>query len=312
MYGITPSRKFSIMISNLKGEIMIKEWVVFNKLEDFYSLLKYTDDDFTPIGNLCHINENGELLPTTTLQEFYNLRWYIQHLIDEYQYDDNEWTNPRSESNWIYNTNKHFMKYVNFTLQEMTPEQLKQNPITVHPNQKHDTEEGESNTDEQESKISNKEEEQSSTFSNMSKQDSESDTNVDDTQDQENSQTPETLQMHNVYNTTMHDKDDLIHDEYDTSEDENINEIETYEHYGEKIHETEELKPTETPQVLTVFNKAIHHDNDSSDNKSVIEFEPLQENGEQEIGKQNKLHTTKFQIQETSYTKWEADNENKQ
>ena len=28
-------------------------------------------------------------------------------------------------------------------------------------------------------------------------------------------------------NTTMHDIDDLIHDEYDTSEDENISEIET-------------------------------------------------------------------------------------
>ena len=38
----------------------------------------------------------------------------------------------------------------------------------------------------------------------------------------------------------MHDKDDSIHDEYDTSEDENITEIETYEDYGEKIHETEE------------------------------------------------------------------------
>ena len=33
----------------------------------------------------------------------------------------------------------------------------------------------------------------------------------------------------------MHDKDDLIHYEYDTSENENITEIETYEHYGEKI-----------------------------------------------------------------------------
>ena len=84
----------------------------------------------------------------------------------------------------------------------MAPEQLKQNPITVHPNQKLDTEEGESNTDEQESTISDKEEEESSTFSDMSKQDSESDINVGDTQDQENSQTPETLQIHNVYNTT--------------------------------------------------------------------------------------------------------------
>ena len=33
----------------------------------------------------------------------------------------------------------------------------------------------------------------------------------------------------------MHDKDDLIHDEYDTSEDENIIEIETFEHYGRKF-----------------------------------------------------------------------------
>ena len=173
-------------------------------------MLKYTGDDFTPTGNLCYINENGEMLPTTTLQEFYNPRWYIQHLIDEseYQYDDDEFTNHLSESNWIYNTNKNFMNYVNFTLQEMTPEQLKQNPITVHPNQKLVTEEWESNSDEQESTISNKEEDESSTFSDMSKQDSESDINVDDTQDQENSHTPETLQIHNVYNTKMYDKDD--------------------------------------------------------------------------------------------------------
>ena len=170
------------------------------------------------------------------------------------------------------------MKYVNFTLQEMTPEQLKQNPITVHPNQKLDTEEGESNTDEQESTISHKEEEESSTFSDMSKQDSESDINVGDTQDQGNSQTLETLQIHNVYNTTMHDKDDSIHDEYDNSEDENITEIKTYEHYGEKNHETEEPKHAETSQVLMVFNNAIHHEDDSSDDKSVIEIEPIQQN----------------------------------
>ena len=104
------------------------------------------------------------------MKQFFNLRWFIQHLIDEneYQYDDNEWTNPLSESNWTYQTNETFMKYVNFILKEMTPEQLKQNPITVFP---------ESNTDEQESTISNKEEEKYSTFSDMSKQDSESDIN---------------------------------------------------------------------------------------------------------------------------------------
>ena len=94
----------------------------------------------------------------------------------------------------------------------------------------------------------------------MLKQNSESDINFDDTQHQENSYTSETLQN----DTTIHDKDDLIHDEYDTSEDENISEIETFEDYGEKIHETEESKPTETSQVLTVFNKAIHHEDDSS------------------------------------------------
>ena len=132
----------------------------------------------------------------------------------------------------------------------------------------------------------------------MSKQDSESDINVDDTQHPENPHTPETQQIHNTYNTTMHDKDNSIHEEYDTSENENSIEIDTFEHYQEKIHETEESLPTETSQVLTIFNKEIHHEDDSLDDKSEIEIEPPKENGEQEIGKQDKLLTrsTKFQI----------------
>ena len=113
-------------------------------------------------------------------------------------------------------THGKFMKYVLFTLHRMTPEQMKMNPIKpiikVKTNEEHDTEEGESNTDEQESIISNKEEDEYSTFSDMSKQNSESDINIDDTQDEQNSHTPETLLIHNMYNTTMHDKDDLIHD----------------------------------------------------------------------------------------------------
>ena len=42
-----------ILNHDLKSKMgnMIKELVVFNKFEDFNSLLKYTDDDFTPIGN---------------------------------------------------------------------------------------------------------------------------------------------------------------------------------------------------------------------------------------------------------------------
>ena len=290
-----------ILLHDLNSKMgnMIKEWVVFNKLEDFNSLLKYTDDDFTPTGKFCYINEHDEKFHRKLMKEFFNLRWYIQHLIDEYeyQYGDNEWTNPLHESNWTYRTNKRFMKYVNFTLKEMTPEQMKMNPIKpiikVKTNEELDTEKGESNTDEQKSTISNIEEDEYSTFSDMSKQDSESDINVDETQHQENSYTPETLQN----NTTIHDNDDLIHDENNTSENETIIEIETYEHYGEKIHETEESIPTETSQVLTVFNKAIHHEDDSSDDKSVIEIEPPQENGEQENGKQDKLLTTTFQIE---------------
>ena len=96
----------------------------------------------------------------------------------------------------------------------------------------------------------------------------------------------------------MYDLDDLIYDKNDTSEDENTIEIETFEHYGENIHETEESIPVETSQVLTVYNRTIHHEDDSSDDKSVIEIEPpTRDNGEQEIGKQDKLLTTKFQIE---------------
>ena len=110
---------------NSKMGNMKKEWVVFNKLEDINSLLKYTDDDFTPTGKYCYINQNGEKLHRKLIKEFFNLRWYIQHLVDEYeyQYGDNEWTNPLHESYWTYRTNKQFMKYVNLTLKEMTSEQ---------------------------------------------------------------------------------------------------------------------------------------------------------------------------------------------
>ena len=95
----------------------------------------------------------------------------------------------------------------------------------------------------------------------------------------------------------MHDEDNLIHDEYNTSENENTIEIETFEQYGIKNHEIEESIPVQTSPVLTVFSKTIRHEDDSSDDKSVIEIDPPQENGEQEIGKQDKLLTTTFQIE---------------
>ena len=41
-----------ILLHDLNSKMgnMTKEWVVFNKLEDFNSLLEYTDDDFAPTG----------------------------------------------------------------------------------------------------------------------------------------------------------------------------------------------------------------------------------------------------------------------
>ena len=31
--------------------LMLKQWIIFNKLENFNSILNYTIDDFTPSGN---------------------------------------------------------------------------------------------------------------------------------------------------------------------------------------------------------------------------------------------------------------------
>ena len=86
-------------------------------------------------------------------------------------YDDDQSNYPLSEDKWMLQTHGKFMKYVLFTLHRMTPELMKMNPIKpiikVKTNEELDTEEGESNTDEQESTISNKEEGEYSTFSDM-------------------------------------------------------------------------------------------------------------------------------------------------
>ena len=152
---------------------------------------------------------------------------------------EDEAKNPLSEEHWRKQNNCKFIKYVIHHRHPMTPDQLKQKPfeeIFKNQHEKVDTEKGVSTKIEEEEEFTTSEEltEEYSTFSDMSKQDSKSDINVDDTQDEQNTHTPETLQIHNIYNTTMHDKDNLMHDEYDTSENENIAEIETFEHYGEK------------------------------------------------------------------------------
>ena len=167
--------------------------------------MNYTIDDFTQSGNLCYINVHGDILPYTPMKKIFNLKWYIQYLIDESE-DEDQYT--LSEENRMKQNNYKFMKYVIHHRHPMTPEQLKQKrfkEIFKNQHEELDTEEGESNTDEQESTISIEEEEEFttseelteeySTYSDMSKQDSDSNIMVvDEIQHQENSYTPETLQ----------------------------------------------------------------------------------------------------------------------
>ena len=182
--------------------------MIFNKLEIFNSILNYPIDDFTPSGNLCYMN----ILLYTPMKKLFNLRWYIQHLMDE---SEDKAQNPLSEQNWMKQKNCKFIKYVIHHRHPMTPQQLKQKSfeeIFKNQHEKVDTDKGESTKVQEEFTTSEELMEEYSTSSDISKQNSESDINVDDTQHHENPHTPETLQIHNTYNTMMHDKDDLIHE----------------------------------------------------------------------------------------------------
>ena len=179
---------------------MLKQWIEFIKLENFNSIMNYTIDDFTPSGNLSYMNQYGDIPHHTALREVFNLRCYIQHLMDE---SEDETQNPLGEENWMKQNNWKFIKYVIHHRHPMTPEQLKQTPfeeIFKNQHEKVDTDKGKSTKVREEFTTSEElTEDKYSTFSDMSKQDSESDINVDDTQDEENSHTPETLQIHNIY-----------------------------------------------------------------------------------------------------------------
>ena len=56
------------------------------------------------------------------MKELFNLRWYIQHLMDE---NEDEAKNPLIEETRIKQTNWKFIKYVIHQKHSMTPEQLK-------------------------------------------------------------------------------------------------------------------------------------------------------------------------------------------
>ena len=106
--------------------LMLKQWINFNKLENFNAILNYPIDDFTPSGNLSYMNQHGDILHHTPLREVFNLRCYIQHLMDETEDQDE---NPLKYENWTKQNNWKFIKYLVHHRHHMTPEQHKQKPF---------------------------------------------------------------------------------------------------------------------------------------------------------------------------------------
>ena len=215
--------------------IMIRQWVIYNKLENFNSLLNYTDEDLIPHGHdsLSYYKENRDsvvkMMSPTPLQELINLRWYIQHLINEsgYLYDDDDESNyPLSEDKWMLQTHGKFMKYVLFTLHRMTPEQMKINPIKpiikVKINEELDNEEGKSIIDEEESTETSQElSEEHNSLSDIY------------SEGQEDSKSIETSQVHNVLNES-------IPNEVDSHTVEDVTDIELPKENGEQNNAKED------------------------------------------------------------------------
>ena len=142
--------------------------------------------------------------------------------------------NPLSEENWMKQNNWKFIKYVIHHRHPMTPEQLKQKPfeeIFKNQHEKVDTEKGESNEEEQ----------KSTTSSDKSEQNSESDITYED---EEKINATETHQVHNVLNETIHYEENSSEAEDDTSEDENVTEMQTYGNNGEQNKQENKLLTT--------------------------------------------------------------------
>ena len=230
--------------------IMIRQWVIHNKLEDINSLLKYTDEDLIPhgVGKLSFYKENCDSVvkkrSPTPLQELINLRWYIQHLIHEngYLYDDDESNYPLSEDKWMLQTHGKFMKYVFYTLHRMTPEQMKMNPIKpiikVKTNEELDTEKGESTKVQDEFTISKEEgesiiDEEESTETSQELSEEQNSTSDIYIEDQEDSKSIETSQVHNVLNNS-------IPNEVDSHTVEDVTEIELPKENGEQNNAKED------------------------------------------------------------------------
>ena len=60
------------------------------------------------------------MMPTTPLQELYNLKRYITHVMNESDCDpdDPDFDHPLSEHNWLSQTRGRYMKYAIYTLSD--------------------------------------------------------------------------------------------------------------------------------------------------------------------------------------------------
>ena len=106
---------------------MIRTWVKHHKLDDFSSLFNHSPDKFTSSSLLSYYKGKADSevlleMLSTPLQELQNIRKYIQHLMDEsdYDYDGDDFDDPLSEHNWLSQTRGKFMKYVIYNLSHST------------------------------------------------------------------------------------------------------------------------------------------------------------------------------------------------
>ena len=147
---------------------------------------------------------------------------------------EDETQNPLNEENLMKQNIWKFIKYLIHFRHPMTPEQHKQKlfeEILKNQHEKVDTEEGESN----------EEEEKSTTSSGKSEQDSESGKT---TEDKEEPNTTQTHQVHSVLYETTHDEQNVLETEDDTSDEEKVTQMQTYENNGEQNKPQEKLLTT--------------------------------------------------------------------
>ena len=108
--------------------IMIRTWVKHHILGNFSFLYnQHSPVKFTPSIPLSYYKEKADSevlpkMPSTPLQELQNIRKYIQHLMDEseYDYENVDFDDPLSEHNWLSQTRGKFMKYVIYNLSDST------------------------------------------------------------------------------------------------------------------------------------------------------------------------------------------------